>query len=86
MAVDDEDELAARQDARLYPVGRVLRATFDADNHDSLDPVVTSLMINLSHIEAGSERVVVETARQTPPTLVDRVIAMLTARRDERHQ
>ena len=52
MASDEkEEEMAARQDPRLYPLGRALRSTYDAENHDSLDPVVTGLMIDLSHID-----------------------------------
>ena len=52
MATDDrEEELAARQDPRLYPVGRVLRDTFDAENHDSLGTDVTGLMLDLARIE-----------------------------------
>ena len=49
---EDEDELAVRQDGRLYPVGRALRATFHADNHDTLGKDVTGLMIDLSHVDA----------------------------------
>ncbi len=52
---DPEDELARRQDARLYPVGRALRATYDAENHDSLDPVATGLMLDLARVERGQD-------------------------------
>ncbi|MBI0476091.1 hypothetical protein D9601_12090 [Sphingomonas sp. MA1305] len=45
-----EDGLAARQDAKLYPVGRALRTTFDADNHDTLSRDVTALMLDLARI------------------------------------
>ena len=55
----DEAELENRQDAKLYPVGRVLRATYDADNHDTLGRDVTGLMLDLS-------RVSTETAAPTP--------------------
>ena len=47
----EEEELAARQDSRLYPVGRALRSTFDAENHDSLDPTVTGLMLDLARVD-----------------------------------
>ncbi len=46
----DDDGLKQRQGAALYPVGRTLRATFDAENHDSLSADVTALMLNLSRI------------------------------------
>ena len=46
-----EDELESRQDAALYPVGRVLRATFDAENHDSLGNDLTGLMLELARID-----------------------------------
>lgn len=64
----DEEALRAAQDGRLYPVGRALRATFDADNHDSLDRDVTGLMIDLSHVPypydgAGKVRKLIQAAR-----------------------
>jgi len=59
-----EDELAARQDPRLYPVGRAVRSTYDADNHDTLDPIVTGLMLDLARIERGEKRA--EAAPQPP--------------------
>lgn len=46
----EEDELAARQDGRLYPLGRVLRATYDADNHNTLGTDVTGLMLDLARV------------------------------------
>lgn len=45
-----EDELASRQ-GDLYPVGRALRRTFDAENHDSLGTDLTGLMLELARIE-----------------------------------
>lgn len=75
MGDDPEDELAARQDPRLYPLGPALRSTFDADNHDSLDPVVTGLMLDLAHVEA--DRAALSPAAASGPpsrtTLVDRM-------------
>ena len=52
-----EDGLAARQDAKLYPVGRALRATYDADNHDSLSRDVTALMLDLSRVPYDPEEI-----------------------------
>ena len=46
-----DNEFTARQDPRLYPVGRLLRATYDADNHETLDPVTTGLMLDLARID-----------------------------------
>lgn len=45
-----EEQLKLVQDVRVYPVGRVLRETFDADNHHTLGSDVAGLMINLSRI------------------------------------
>lgn len=46
-----DEEMALRQGARLYPIGRALRASYDAENHESLGSDVAGLMINLSHID-----------------------------------
>lgn len=46
-----EDELESRQAAGLYPVGRVLRQTFNADNHDSLGTELTGLMLQLARVD-----------------------------------
>jgi hypothetical protein len=46
----EEDELAARQDGRLYPLGRALRATYDAENHNTLGTDVTGLMLDLARV------------------------------------
>lgn len=67
---DPEDDLATRQDPRLYPVGRALRATYDAENHDSLDPVATGLMLDLARVERGQE---------VPPPFVDARLAQTPA-------
>lgn len=45
-----EERLKLVQDVRVYPVGRVLRDTFDADNHETLGNDVAGLMINLSRV------------------------------------
>lgn len=47
----NEDELENRQTTGLYPVGRALRTTFDADNHDSLGTDLTGLMLELARID-----------------------------------
>lgn len=46
----DEDGLQGRQDAKLFPVGQALRATFDADNHATLGRDVTQLMLDLARV------------------------------------
>ena len=55
-AYDPDDEaLQHRQGGAVYPIGRVLRSTYDADNHETLSAEVTALMISLSRVpyEAG---------------------------------
>ena len=49
-----EDELESRQPAVLYPVGRALRQTFDAENHDSLGTDLTGLMLELARIDPNA--------------------------------
>ena len=56
-----EEQLKLMQDLRVYPVGRVLRDTFDANNHHTLGSDVAGLMINLSRVPyeppvAGTEK------------------------------
>ncbi len=46
----NEDELAIRQDAKLFPLGQALRRTYDADNHATLSKDVTGLMLDLAHV------------------------------------
>jgi hypothetical protein len=64
-----EERLKLLQDVRVYPVGRVLRDTFDADNHDTLGSDVAGLMINLSRVpfEPGVDRGN-RAAAPSPPT------------------
>ena len=52
-----EEWLRDRQDGRIYPLGRALRATYDAENHDSLGSDVTGLMIDLSRVPYEPESV-----------------------------
>lgn len=48
---DARDEwLQGRQNGRVYPLGRALRDTYDADNADTLGSDVTGLMIDLSKV------------------------------------
>ena len=48
---DETDEgLEHCQSPALYPLGRALRTTFHADNHESLSADVTALMLNLSRV------------------------------------
>ena len=46
----DEDALAGRQGDDLYPLGKALRATYDADNHATLGKDVTVLMLDLARV------------------------------------
>ncbi|MCP3735032.1 hypothetical protein M9979_09140 [Sphingomonas sp. RP10(2022)] len=46
----DEADLEGRQGAKLYPVGKALRATYDADNHATLGKDVTVLMLDLAQV------------------------------------
>lgn len=48
-----ENDLEGRQ-GNLYPVGKALRRTFDAENHDSLGNDLTGLMLELARIDPGS--------------------------------
>ena len=45
-----EEWLQGHQDGRVYPLGRALRDTYHADNHDTLGSDVTGLMIDLSKV------------------------------------
>lgn len=45
-----EERLKLMQDGRVYPVGQVLRATYDAENHETLGNDVTHLMLNLARV------------------------------------
>jgi hypothetical protein len=52
---EDETELAGRQPTALYPIGRALRSTFDAENHESLGNDLTGLMLELAHIDPDAQ-------------------------------
>lgn len=52
-ADDREDEPAGRHAAGLHPVGRALRSTYDAENHDSLGSDLTGLMLELARVDAS---------------------------------
>ena len=57
MTDDREEQLQARQDGRVYSLGRALRTTYDAENHDTLGSDVTGLMIDLSKVPYGPDEV-----------------------------
>ncbi len=46
----EDEELQGRQGAKLFPVGQALRATYDAENHESLSKDVTGLMLDLARV------------------------------------
>lgn len=46
--MDDEDREDIMNQGMTFPLGVALRTTFSADNHDSLAPEITQLMIELS--------------------------------------
>lgn len=52
---DRENELAGRQPTALYPIGRALRATYDAENHESLGTDLTGLMLALARVEPPAD-------------------------------
>jgi len=78
-----EEQLKLVQDVRVYPVGRVLRDTFNADNHDTLTSDVTGLMINLSRVPyeplaTGPDKVT--TPPLPPPGVLRRLARLLQGR------
>jgi hypothetical protein len=48
---DQEHGPQGRQADGLDPIGRALRATYDAENHDSLGSDLTGLMLELARVE-----------------------------------
>lgn len=70
-----EREWEARQ-AGLYPIGRALRATYDAENHDSLGQDLTGLMLALARVEDGAATVA---APKPLPALVPAAPARVAA-------
>ncbi|HVF92945.1 MAG TPA: hypothetical protein VM900_01380 [Sphingomonas sp.] len=87
--MDERDEatdegLEHCQGPALYPLGRALRTTFHAENHDSLSADVTALMLDLSRVPfepcatnpAGSVGAVGAAAKAAPLP----VVAPATAR------
>ena len=63
---DREHELQVNQDGRVYPLGRALRATYDADNHDTLGTDVTGLMLDLARVPYGPDEIDPLSARRPP--------------------
>ncbi|WP_375419880.1 hypothetical protein [uncultured Sphingomonas sp.] len=76
----DDERLEQRQGAALYPLGRALRSTYDADNHETLSAEVTALMINLSRVpyEPCAKAPVAVAAAQ--PERAERVVRSLRSR------
>lgn len=64
---EDEHELAGRQPTALYPIGRALRSTFHADNHDSLGHDLTGLMLHLARVEEPAAPPAPTIAAPAPP-------------------
>lgn len=75
----DDDRLEQLQGGPLYPLGKALRSTYDADNHATLSAEVTALMINLSRVpyEPCAAVLPVEPAPTPAPSLITRVITLL---------
>ncbi len=80
-AYDPEDEtLKHRQGGAIYPLGKVLRSTYDADNHETLSAEVTALMINLSRVPyepCAKDPVVVMVEQPAARSLISRVRNLL---------
>jgi hypothetical protein len=74
-----EEQLKLVQDARVYPVGRVLRETFDAENHDSLTSDVTGLMIGLARVPFEPDAVTLLPPAPSPPPPRPGLLARLGA-------
>jgi len=76
-----EEELKGRQSGRTFRVGRVLRGTFDGKD-ETLEPAITRLMLELTHLPYGEEEVVgrrpvVPQAAAEPPSLLRRIASRL---------
>lgn len=53
--MDWQDGMQDRRRDRIDPLGQVLRTTFDADNHASLDGPTTALMLELARLPSPDE-------------------------------
>jgi hypothetical protein len=62
-----EAELEHRQGGTLYTVGRVLRSTYDAENHHTLGRDVTGLMLDLARVPTDAPVPPLPAAAATPP-------------------
>jgi hypothetical protein len=76
-----EEELKGSQDGRTFRVGRVLRGTFDGKD-ETLEPAITRLMLELTHLPYGEEEVAVRRpavppAAVEPPSLLRRIASRL---------
>ncbi len=68
MAGDEDDgELAGRQTTGMYGIGRALRTTYHAENHDSLGTDLTGLMLHLARVEEPTAAPVPTPAPPPPP-------------------
>ena len=78
----------AREDDRIDPLGRALRETYDAENHDTLGNDVTGLMIDLSKVPYDPQAVPPASATPSPhrlrPTLLEWIGSLLAKRRPSR--
>lgn len=69
---EQERQLAGQQGDGLYPIGRALRVTYDAENHDSLGQDLTGLMLELARVEPPPAPIPVAAAPASPPPVVAR--------------
>ena len=58
----DKAEKPVRQPDGVDPIGAALRATYDAENHDSLGRDLTGLMLALARIDDPVPSPVIDTA------------------------
>lgn len=76
----DDEGLKQRQGAALYPLGRALRSTYDADNHATLNAETTALMLDLARVpyEPCAKETPPPPAQPEPRSLMARVRTLLT--------
>ena len=75
---DPEQELESRQAAGLIPIGRALRSTYGADNHDSLGKDLTGLMLELARVDPAAQAPATPTViAAPPPSLLRRLLEWL---------
>lgn len=64
---DGDGDRAERPAGNIDPIGEALRATYDADNHDSLGRDLTGLMLALARVEDPAAPPVIATAAAPVP-------------------